>query len=98
MSVEIAHTGQHTMMHHQYYQMVDLLIEYCRKSMGGLNPCAMPYAPSTSQIVAEDSANTKKKNNNNVESSKWNKRHNNNTAASTKWNACGTKKGWRHKK
>lgn len=97
MSVEFAHTGQCTTMHHQYYQMVDLLIEYCRKSMGGLNPHVVPYVPSTSRIVAEDSANTKKKNNNNVESSKWNKRHNINTAASTKWNTCRTKKGRRQK-
>ena len=97
MSVEFVHTGQHTIIHHQYYQMVDLLIEYCRKSMGGLNPRTMPYAPSTSRIVAEDSENAKKKNNNNVKSSKWNKRYNNNTAASTKWNTCRTNKGRRHK-
>ena len=88
MSVELAHTGQHTIAHHQYYQMVDLLIEHCRKSMGGLNPHAVPHAPSTSRIVTEDSANTKKKNNNNFESSKWNK--------SSKWNACRTKKGRRN--
>ena len=97
MSVEFVHTGQCTITHHQYYQMVDLLIECCRKSMGGLNPHTVPCAPSTSRIVAEDSANTKKKNNNNVESSKWNKRNNINTAKSSKWNACRTKKERRHK-
>ena len=88
MSVELAHAGQCTIMHHQYYQMVDLLIECCKKSMGGLNPHAAPCAPSTSRIVAEESAKTKKKNNNNFESSKWNK--------SSKWNTCRTKKGRRN--
>ena len=84
MSLEFTHTGQCTIMHHQCYQMADLLIECCRKSMGGLNPHAVPHAPSTSRIVTEDSANTKKKNNYNVESSKWNKKNNINAAETTK--------------
>ena len=79
MSVEFVHTGQCTIMHHQYYQMVDLLIEYCRKSIGGLDPHVVPHAPSTSQIVTEERTNKKKNNNNNVESSTWHK--------------CETKKG-----
>ena len=28
-----------------YYQMVDLLMEHCWRSMGGLNPYASPHAP-----------------------------------------------------
>ena len=83
MSLEFAHAGPYTVAHHQCYQMVDLLMQYREKTMGGLNPCALPYVPSTSQIVAEESTNNKKNNNNNVESSKW--------------HACKTKKEWRNK-
>ena len=83
MSLEFVHAGPFTVVHHQCYQMVDLWIQYCRKIMGGLNPCALPYAPSSQQIVAEKSANNKKNNKKNAESSKW--------------HACETKKGWRCK-
>ena len=82
MSLEFAHTGPHAVVHHQHYQMVDLLMQHCRKTMGGLNLCALPYAPLTPQIVAE-SANNKRNNKKNAESSKW--------------HACKTKKGCRYK-
>ena len=83
MSLEFVHAGPYTVVHHQCYQMVDLWIQYCRKTMGGLNPCALPYAPSSQQIVTEKSTNNKKNNKKNAESSKW--------------HACETKKGWRCK-
>ena len=99
MSLECVHTGTHTVIHHQYYQMVDLLMQFCRRTMGGLNPHALPHAPLTTSIDNEESAiddedrtNTKQKNDNKVESSKSKKGRNNNTA-STKWKACRTKKG-----
>ena len=78
MSLELVHTGPHTVAHHQYYQMVDLLIQHCRRTMGGLNPHALPHAPPTPQIVTE-STNNKMNNTKNAEFSKW--------------HACKTKKG-----
>jgi len=39
-------TGPHTVIHHQHYQMVDLLMQCCRRSMCGLNPHILPCAPS----------------------------------------------------
>ena len=33
----------YTVIHHQYYQMVDLLIQYCRQSIGRSNQYALPY-------------------------------------------------------
>ena len=83
MGLEFVHTGQYTVVHYQCYQMVDLLTQCCRKMKDGLNPYAVPYAPSTSQIVTEESTNNKKNNNNNVEPSKW--------------HTCETKKGWKQK-
>ena len=83
MSLELAHTGLHTVAHHQCYQMVDLLMQHCRKTMGGLNPSALPCVPSTQPIVAEESTNAKRNNKENAESSKW--------------HACKTNKGWRDK-
>ena len=38
-------TGPHAVTHHQYYQMVDLLMQCCLQFMGGLNPHALPYVP-----------------------------------------------------
>lgn len=38
-------TGPCATMHHQYFKMVDLLIETCTSTMKGLNACALPYAP-----------------------------------------------------
>ena len=70
MSLEFAHTGPCTVVHHQCYQMVDLLMQHCRKTMGGLNPCALPHVPLTQKIVKEESANNKSNNKNNAESSK----------------------------
>ena len=37
-------TGPHMVIHHQYYQIVDLLIQYCRQLICGLNPYALLYA------------------------------------------------------
>ena len=68
MSLEFAHAGPCTVAHNQCYQIVDLLMQHCRKTMGGLNPCALPYVPSSQQIVAE-SANNKRNNKKNTESS-----------------------------
>ena len=71
MSLEFAHTGPHAVVHHQCYQMVDLLTQHCRKTMGGLNPCVLLYAPPTQQFVAKERTYNMKNNNNNAESSKW---------------------------
>ena len=38
-------TGPHTVMHHQCYQMVDMLMHHCRRAMCGLNPHALPHEP-----------------------------------------------------
>ena len=61
MSLEFVHAGPYTVVHHQCYQMVDLLTQHCRKTMGGLNPHALPYVPLTQKIVKEESANNKSK-------------------------------------
>lgn len=91
MSLEFV--GAYTPMHHQYFQMVDMLIHHWKRTMDGLNPYAMSYVPSTTRIDTEDRVCTKKKNDNNVESSKWNKGYDNDATASTKWNICRTKEG-----
>ena len=72
MSLELVHAGIYTVAHHQYYQMVDLLMQYCRKSMGGLNPYAMPYVPQTQQGVEKSNACDERNQNKNVKSSTWN--------------------------
>ena len=38
--------GPHAVIHHQCHQMVDLLMQCCRRSTCGLNPHALPHAPS----------------------------------------------------
>jgi hypothetical protein len=83
MSLEFVHTGPYTVAHHQYYQMVDLLTQLCRRTMGGLNPHAVPYVPLTSPIVTKER--------------KTNKKNNKNTVESSKWHTCRTKKGRRYK-
>ena len=45
----IDYSGPHTVMHHQYFQMVDLLMHYVQRSMSGLNPHASPYVPHHQQ-------------------------------------------------
>ena len=77
------HAGPYTITHHQYYQMVDLLILCCRKTMGGLNPYALPYAPSKQKKVPKESTHDQKKNINIVKPPKW--------------HACKKKKGNRCK-
>ena len=42
-------TGPHAVIHHQHHQMVDLLMQYCRRSMCGLYPHVLPHAPSKCQ-------------------------------------------------
>ena len=39
------HTKPYIVIHYQYYKMVDLLIQYCRRLIDRLNPCALPYVP-----------------------------------------------------
>ena len=77
------HAGPYTIMHHQHYQMVDLLILCCRKTMGGLNPHALPYVPSKQQKVPKESTHDQKKNIN--------------TVKPPTWHACKKKKGNRCK-
>ena len=79
MSLEFVHAGTYTVMHHQYYQMVDILMQYCKKSMGGLNPHALPYAPATKQDVGKSNTHDMR-----------NKKSN---AKSSTWHACEKKKG-----
>ena len=42
-------SGPHTVFHRHCFQMVDLLTRCCRRSMHGLNPCALPHAPPQCQ-------------------------------------------------
>ena len=73
MSLEfgLVRTGPCTVMHHQHYQMVDLLMQHCRKTMGGLNPNALPYAPLKQQNAKKESSYKQKNNNKKAEPSKW---------------------------
>ena len=50
-------TGPHTVIHHQHYQMVNLLIQHCRRSMGGLNPYALPCVSSKHREKKKDRDN-----------------------------------------
>ena len=63
MSLEfgIDHTGPHAVMHHQYYQMVDLLTQCCRRTMCGLNPLALPCTPLQHQDVTKKNSKQKQK-------------------------------------
>ena len=47
----IDYAGPHTVMHHQCCQMVDLVTQCCRRTMCGLNPSALPHAPSQHQEI-----------------------------------------------
>ena len=78
MSFECVYKGPYTVVHHQYYQMVDLLIQHWRRTMGGLNPYALPHVPPTPKSDAERTSN---------------KMNNKKNAESTKWHARKTKKG-----
>ena len=69
MSLKFGLEGPYTVMHHQYYQMVDLLTQHCRQTMGGLNPYALPYVPSKNGT--KESVCKPKNNKQNVEPSKW---------------------------
>ena len=79
MSLEFAHAGTCAVVHHQHCQMVDLLMQHCRKSMGGSNPHALPHAPPTQQGVEQ--------------SNTYNTRNKNNNAKLSVWNTCEKKKG-----
>lgn len=50
-------TGLCTVMHHQYHQVVDLLITTYKCALNGLNPCTLPYAPKN-VITEEDKEET----------------------------------------
>ena len=45
MSLEFG--GVRTPIHHQYFQMVDMLIHHFRWNMNELNPFTKPYEPTT---------------------------------------------------
>ena len=67
MGIGIDCTGPCTVFHHQYFQMVDLLMHFVWQSMCGLNPHATPHAPPQYQaktIKARETFKTTKKNNN----------------------------------
>ena len=51
--------GTHTVIHHQHYQMVDLLMQHCRRSMCRLNPHALTHMPKHQEDVNE-TADSKK--------------------------------------
>lgn len=57
----IDYTGPCAVMHHQHYQMIDLLIQHCRQSMRGLNPHALPCVPSQHQEIEKKSRNQEDK-------------------------------------
>ena len=46
-------------IHHQYYQMVDLLMQNCRQSMSGLNPHSLTHMPKC-QDDANENEDSKK--------------------------------------
>ena len=73
MSLEFGfeHAGLHTITYHQHYQKGYLLIQNCRKTMGGLNPNALPHVPSKQQKVPKESAYDQKKNINIAKPPKW---------------------------
>ena len=39
--------GPHATFHCQYFQMVDLITMNCKRTMNGLNPCALTCEPET---------------------------------------------------
>ena len=85
MSLEFGfeHAGPRAITYHQCYEMADLLIQHCRKTMGGLNLNALPCAPSKEQKVPKESTCDQKKNAN--------------IAKPPKWHACRKQKGNRQK-
>ena len=62
----IDYTGPHAVMHHQCYQMVDLLMQYCRRTMCGLNPHAFPCVPLQHQDVTTKNSKQKQKDKNQI--------------------------------
>ena len=59
-------TGLHTMLHHQYFKMIDLIIEKCTFTIKqlNLNPCTSPCAPmknNNKEIAEQEEKITEKK-------------------------------------
>ena len=78
----VDHAGPHAVMHHQHCQMVDLLMQHCRRTMCGLNPHALPHAPLQHQDVTTKNSKQKQKDEQqNLEPSK------------KEWHTCRKKKG-----
>ena len=49
--------------YHQYFQMVDLLIQYCWQLVNRLNPCALPYVlPQYQEEIKKMSVKYEEKN------------------------------------
>ena len=46
-------TGPYTTVHHQYFQMVDLMTRSFERTVCGLNPYAVPYKPAMSNNMTE---------------------------------------------
>ena len=67
--------GPHAVMHHQHYQMVDLLMQCSRRTICGLNPLALPCIPLQHQdAITKNSEQKQKDKKQNLEPSKqkWN--------------------------
>ena len=47
--------------HHQYFQMVDLMIMHCKCAINGLNPHALPYEPEVSNNKISSEASEERK-------------------------------------
>ena len=46
--------GTYTTFHNQCFQMVDLIMMNCERTMNGLNPCAFPHEPEVSNLQAKE--------------------------------------------
>ena len=54
-------SGPCTVVHHQHFQMVDMLMHHCIRTMCGLNPYVLPYVPKLQDMNEKEG---KKKNKN----------------------------------
>ena len=56
--MSLVFVGQHANFHHQYFNIVDILIHYYKQTIWSLNPCATSYI---SKEQKEMEINNKKK-------------------------------------
>ena len=44
--IDFGYAGTCTAFHHQYFQMIDLMMLHCKREMNGLNPHALLHEPT----------------------------------------------------